>query len=765
MAFTAPLSTINRKMSRLAQDRKLRFKQHKDRSKERARMQSQVGRQVNREAQHMLAREIPPSPLEAEDKVKVYVAEKESAPVQQRRLELQAWQQQRQEQKAKEAKTKRKPFVVPFPSSQNWSSLHAPVEESMPNHTIQAKPRTRSTATGRYQARRAKDESRRQEIRVRCERRRVIRKQQHAQKENEVEPQQAEGSLAPKALSYNSSSEAASLLLTSMQKLCMVQPSPLRPSPADPTTAIVTEIPAAEMAALTQDAAPVASAPVEELDVTAFLARHAEQQAMLLNLCMKWEALINEAAIVDMEVADEIRSVVGQARLLLRKKMAKYLELCEKTAQEGRATSDDLDGYWDGCVQPQIDDVNKRFDKLDMCKQNGWVIAQEVQPTAPKKKKARKAGGKKQKPTGKKAAPRASTRDFLRKMRAKAKADAAVQEPDAAVSLSTADSTGLTTSTPAVQSPIRPVADAFARPRSALRKTSTPARASRRTSGAKAVIMTPIHASRADQEALGSDMVLMPVRRSRRTTPSKYRQSAGEQDIRTLLAATNHAYKPNPALEMVLESPSTRQPLERSASTPADCMQTGSDSPHEPLIQLPQTPLISSNLPISSARSSLSQGSRSLPSTPVCGTSRVDVDNKQPVESMSLKELLADDYPLLAGSGPQAPTPPPTVSDDLNTSINLIQFTPAPRRPLQRQSAVKTETTGSVRRFATVTPSRRMRAELGTDVIITPVRRSARNATRRQSAQSQMVVDSVAQLPRDLDFGYVPNAKLQDLLE
>jgi hypothetical protein len=469
----------------------------------------------------------------------------------------------------------------------------------------------------------------------------------------------------------------------------MVQPSPLRLSPTGPT-AIVTDIPAAEVAALTQDTVPEPVSETNEsvLDVSPFLARHGEQHELLTALCTKWEGQIEAAADVSAEVADEIRSVVGQARLLLRKKMTKYLELCDTTVKEGRASGNDLEGYWDGCVRPQIDDVNTRFDSLDMCKRDGWSIAEDVQPTAPKKKKTRKTGPKKPPANKKAVGSRASTRDFLRKMRAQAKAGGRNTE----------------------EKPSEPVVQEISSTSSSAQllgeeaRTSTPARANpmqRRRS--RSVVMTPIRVSRTEQESLGSAMVLMPVRRSCRQTPSKYKSSVVEQDLPSLLASTNHAYKPNPALNM-MDSPVTRPPLNRSASIPTDgmSMQTDDDSPLGRLLE-PETPLTTNYS--HSGRSSTGPLSRSLPSTPLCGTSRVEgIPALAPpsLEQPSLAQLLAEDYPMLSNPGTLLPSPSPPAAAD--QSIDLITFTPAPKSMRRPQP-----TGGSVLRYATMTPSRGMR--------------------------------------------------------
>eukprot|EP01134_Creolimax_fragrantissima_P005758 CFRG5758T1 len=84
------------------------------------------------------------------------------------------------------------------------------------------------------------------------------------------------------------------------------------------------------------------------------------------------------------------------------------------------------------------------------------------------------------------------------------------------------------------------------------------------------------------------------------------------------------------------------------------------------------------------------------------------------------------------------------------------------KTPPQERHAISEETFGSKKSFAVVTPSRRMREYLGTDNVITPVRRSTRHGLEVESQKRghTLCFDDVDDIPNSGELGYVPNPSL-----
>jgi disks large-associated protein 5 len=90
--------------------------------------------------------------------------------------------------------------------------------------------------------------------------------------------------------------------------------------------------------------------------------------------------------------------------------------------------------------------------------------------------------------------------------------------------------------------------------------------------------------------------------------------------------------------------------------------------------------------------------------------------------------------------------------------LSRVTSAPAPPPSLSLSPSHEHAAMGGVVRFAQVTPRRQMRELLGTDIVITPVRRSSRLLSRGDDA----AVDSINDLPQQLDFGYLPNDNLMN---
>lgn len=162
---------------------------------------------------------------------------------------------------------------------------------------------------------------------------------------------------------------------------------------------------------------------------------------------------------------------------------------------------EDLDGYWDACVAPQIAELETRFERCDDLRANAWVVERSGEPAAPKKRVVRKATRK----TKSTAGARPSTRAFLATMRQK-KRDNGTGNGTAA------------TGSPAVVvlAPKRPAMD-----------TDDDTDRSKRvglpgmTVSAGNQLLTPVRASKREQDSLGARVYVTPVRRSARNVSTR----------------------------------------------------------------------------------------------------------------------------------------------------------------------------------------------------------------------------------------------------
>jgi len=207
--------------------------------------------------------------------------------------------------------------------------------------------------------------------------------------------------------------------------------------------------------------------------------------------------------------------------------------------------------------------------------------------------------------------------------------------------------------------------------RQAMRNRKAPVQNNDEEQGMKPML-TPVRATKKEQEEYGSDLIVTSVRRSTRKTPSKYKSTEMDTDVVKMLESSDYSYKPNPAL--FSQSP-----------------QSASHSPSH------------SHSHLSSALSALQQTTSQL--------SKYLFDDSEPCDS------------------PMA---------------------------LSTRNKPSSANVGSVKKFVSVTPSAKMRAHLGTDVIFTPVRRSRR--LEGESDTGGAAIEEVADLP--IDSGYIPNPTL-----
>ena len=110
----------------------------------------------------------------------------------------------------------------------------------------------------------------------------------------------------------------------------------------------------------------------------------------LTGLCEVWETKLEQNSNrVEEEVQGEIRSVIGQARLVMAERFSQFSGLvdnCEFKSGEKETTTTDLTGFWE-MIYFQVVDVDKKFEKLRAIEENDW---KEVVPKPIVKKKLAK---------------------------------------------------------------------------------------------------------------------------------------------------------------------------------------------------------------------------------------------------------------------------------------------------------------------------------------------------------------------------------------
>ena len=114
----------------------------------------------------------------------------------------------------------------------------------------------------------------------------------------------------------------------------------------------------------------------------------------LTGICNNWEEkLERNLSMIEEDIQGEIRSVIGQGRLVMKERFGQFSGLvdnCEFKRGEKETTTTDLMGFWE-MIYFQVSDVDKKFIKLDEIEKNDW---KEVvpKPTVVKKKALKKPG-------------------------------------------------------------------------------------------------------------------------------------------------------------------------------------------------------------------------------------------------------------------------------------------------------------------------------------------------------------------------------------
>ncbi|XP_068161848.1 disks large-associated protein 5 [Antennarius striatus] len=156
-------------------------------------------------------------------------------------------------------------------------------------------------------------------------------------------------------------------------------------------------------------------------DVPYFRSEIANETDRLTNLCIQWEAKVEDESIPE-EMRDRMRTAVGQARLLMKERFKQFSGLvddCELGRGEKITTCTDLQGFWD-MVYYQVEDVNKKFNALKEAESRGWV--EEFKPPPRQKKVVKKPSATTVNPSGSKAAAKSRLAAVKAAMKAKQQA-------------------------------------------------------------------------------------------------------------------------------------------------------------------------------------------------------------------------------------------------------------------------------------------------------------------------------------------------------
>ncbi|XP_053197175.1 disks large-associated protein 5 [Scomber japonicus] len=177
---------------------------------------------------------------------------------------------------------------------------------------------------------------------------------------------------------------------------------------------------------------PTPGGPLESKhDVPYFRSQIASETDRLNSLCAQWEPKVEDESIPE-EMRDSMRTVVGQARLLMKERFKQFgglVDDCDLGRGEKITTCTDLQGFWD-MVYYQVEDVNKKFDALKEAEARDWVVEHKPPPRQRKVVKKPAAAPAPAKPAGTKAA--AKSRLAAIKAAMKAKQQAAEAEKAAA---------------------------------------------------------------------------------------------------------------------------------------------------------------------------------------------------------------------------------------------------------------------------------------------------------------------------------------------
>lgn len=129
---------------------------------------------------------------------------------------------------------------------------------------------------------------------------------------------------------------------------------------------------------------------MEEHNIPYFRNLWGKSVSDLENQCNVWEEICSHILLSD-NVLGEVRTVIGLAKLLINQKLKQFKGLIDDSefhTGEKEITCTDLEGFWD-MVNFEVEKIQKSFDRLSKCKNNGWEFVEE-KPKRPVKKVVKK---------------------------------------------------------------------------------------------------------------------------------------------------------------------------------------------------------------------------------------------------------------------------------------------------------------------------------------------------------------------------------------
>ena len=175
-------------------------------------------------------------------------------------------------------------------------------------------------------------------------------------------------------------------------------------------------------------------------DVSYFRTLLKTETARLTAICDSWEQKLEDnLEKIEEDIQGEIRSVIGQGRLVMAERFHQFTGLvdnCEFKRGEKETTCMDLMGFWE-MIYFQVTDVDNKFAKLTTIENNDW---KEVvpKPTVARKKVAKKptaaAGPKKAASSGLRAMIAAKRKAAMAQETSEAPSSASVPKVEVAVS-------------------------------------------------------------------------------------------------------------------------------------------------------------------------------------------------------------------------------------------------------------------------------------------------------------------------------------------
>lgn len=122
----------------------------------------------------------------------------------------------------------------------------------------------------------------------------------------------------------------------------------------------------------------------ENLTVSSLRKTLEEETRRLTVLCTRWSDILDNDGngIIDDSTKGDVRSVVGQAKLVISERFHQFSGLvdnCEFDRGEKKTTLMDLRGFWE-MIYYQVEDVDQKFEALEKQKQSNWIHLKTITP-------------------------------------------------------------------------------------------------------------------------------------------------------------------------------------------------------------------------------------------------------------------------------------------------------------------------------------------------------------------------------------------------